>query len=439
LNPGPVTPNGGGQAVPRQSNSIASSTWSIVEATKIENLHRQDVIRALAELFLALVGILYATGFLAAFTFLQRFGVREAGTDFLKLKYIYVGILYSLFPLTIMLPLFGLWGLWRQSKQSGRSSLKSTPISFVTILLLLNMAAVFYVFICFSPVTFLHTRPWVISSVSVPTIVGVLLFRFLEAQRLRRRLARWNFTKRPFLYVLKKTRETRRRLRSRELTQQWPWRALVWWRKLGGGRTVLFLAIVGLVDNPSMHGLWKDLRLMFWGDSHYGIVIHRFKITAPIGGFNYYLFVLLYLVVAYRVLRRIRRHTGVARTRFLLAGGGLWLSLFIVSVLAFAIRVYPFIPAHKGGGDYRKTAATIVLKDAHGLALPEAVVIIEETDAALFVAIPSETPIPKTENTVAEGKWRLWDDLPTVIEIPREAVAYMHYWPPGKKNTGGSP
>ena len=47
-------------------------------------------MRAFAELFLLVVGILYATGFLAAFTFLERFGVRESGTEFLKLKYIYV-------------------------------------------------------------------------------------------------------------------------------------------------------------------------------------------------------------------------------------------------------------------------------------------------------------------------------------------------------------
>src|SRR2546423_7338796 len=114
-----MTSGGIGQLAPggAQGDSEEHAAWDVVQATRVESLHRQDVIRACAELFLALVGILYATGFLVAFTFLQRFGVREAGTEFLKLKYIYIGLLYFLFPLTVMVPFFALWGLWIQTKQ----------------------------------------------------------------------------------------------------------------------------------------------------------------------------------------------------------------------------------------------------------------------------------------------------------------------------------
>lgn len=415
----------------------------LADIAAIAMLRRHDLMRSFAELFLLVVGVLYATGFLAAFTFLERFGVREAGSEFLKLKYIYVGILYFLFPLTVMLPAFALWGLWREPKQN-----KKVRVPFSTILLFLNMAFVFYVFICFAPVTFIHTRPWVIASVSIPTILGALLLQSLEDGRLQTVLARKPTFIKIRLQILQKATAYRRWLQDAEAGRpRWRQNALTWlgkrsrwllriWNKIGRGRTALLVGIVWLVDNPSMHGLWNDLRLMFWGGSESAIIrIGSFKITAPVGGFNYYLFVFLYLLVGERVYKRMKQRRGLARTRYLLAGGGLCISLFIISVLAFAVRVYPFIPALKGGGDYRKTAATLILKEPreHELNLPESVVIIEETDSSVFIAIPTEPPVPKTENTTAEGEWRLWNDLPTVVEIPREAVAYMRYWPPGKK------
>jgi hypothetical protein len=175
---------------------------------------------------------------------------------------------------------------------------------------------------------------------------------------------------------------------------------------------------------------------MFWGDnSSILMTVNGFNIGVPIGGFNYFLFVFLYLLIGMRVYRRMKEHASAARTKYVLAAGGLCASLFIVSVLSFAIRVYPFIPALKGGGDYRRTAATMRLKvpGEHGLVVPESVVIIEETDASLFVALPAGTPVKNQEDIHAEGEWRSWRNLPTVLEIPRDQVAYVHYWPPGKK------
>jgi hypothetical protein len=421
----------------------------LTERATVKSLLKHDVIRGYAELFLAVVGILYGTGFLTAFTFLERFGIRETGSELLKLKYIYVGILYFLFPVTVMLPALALGSLWSQSKKNERQKLPNilrgravrTPVrmSFVTILLFINMALVFYIFICFAPVTFMDKRPWVTAAVSVPTILGALLFRFLEVRRLRRRLVRVSLLKRPLLRFLDSSRTLRRRFRSREYTSRAP---LKWWRKVGAGRTVLFLLIVALVDRPSLHGLWGDLKLMFWGDeSSILVTIYGFDVGVPIGGFNYFLFVFLYVLIGQRVYKRMKEHASAARTKYVLAASGLCASLFIVSVLSFAIRVYPFIPALKGGGDYRRTAATIQLKapGQHGLVVPESVVIIEETDASLFIALPREKPVKTQENIRAEGEWRSWKNLPAVLEIPRDQVAYVYYWPPGKKAADSAP
>jgi len=43
-------------------------------------------------------------GFICVYTFLERLGIREMGGDFLKGKYIHVGILFLLFPLSILCP-----------------------------------------------------------------------------------------------------------------------------------------------------------------------------------------------------------------------------------------------------------------------------------------------------------------------------------------------
>src|SRR5674476_1469603 len=54
--------------------------------------------------FALLIAMTYASGFLLVFTFLDRFGIREGGEEFLKAKYIHAGILFLLFPVSILIP-----------------------------------------------------------------------------------------------------------------------------------------------------------------------------------------------------------------------------------------------------------------------------------------------------------------------------------------------
>jgi hypothetical protein len=122
-----------------------------------------------------------------------------------------------------------------------------------------------------------------------------------------------------------------------------------------------------------------------------------------------------------------------------IGGGAIFFSLFFVSILAFAIRVYPFIPAFKGGGDYRKSAATVRVKPSAnlGVSLPTEVVIIEETPASLFIALPRQIEtngiVQSPTKKGIEANWRLWKDLPQVLEVPRDAIASVQYKPPGNK------
>lgn len=62
---------------------------------------RRTLIEVFPQWILAGTAIIYATGFLIVLAFLDRFGIREAGADFWKARYIHIGILCVAFPLIL--------------------------------------------------------------------------------------------------------------------------------------------------------------------------------------------------------------------------------------------------------------------------------------------------------------------------------------------------
>jgi len=60
----------------------------------------------------AIVGLIYASGFLVVTTHLERFGIRVEGTDVWKTRYIHIGVLAMCFPVMIVGTVFGMWYLW---------------------------------------------------------------------------------------------------------------------------------------------------------------------------------------------------------------------------------------------------------------------------------------------------------------------------------------
>ena len=59
-----------------------------------------DTLKALPYCLAITAGLFYATGFLVEFTFFNSIGIKDAGSDVFKAKYIYVGILALILPLT---------------------------------------------------------------------------------------------------------------------------------------------------------------------------------------------------------------------------------------------------------------------------------------------------------------------------------------------------
>jgi hypothetical protein len=139
--------------------------------------------------FAVFVAILFGSGFLCVFTFLDRFGIRENGGDFFRVKYIHAGILFLLFPISILLPLLLSLSIKRTTdkltkpvhatdKSQQKVTTLTVPISIV--LSFLNMCAVFYIFILFIPPSFALTKqalfPWIfIVSILVPPVIDLLV------------------------------------------------------------------------------------------------------------------------------------------------------------------------------------------------------------------------------------------------------------------------
>jgi len=58
--------------------------------------------------FLAFSALVYASGFLAVTTFLDRFGIRESGIGLWKAKYVYVGLFCVALPLVAASTIYGI-------------------------------------------------------------------------------------------------------------------------------------------------------------------------------------------------------------------------------------------------------------------------------------------------------------------------------------------
>ena len=71
-----------------------------VEA-RTNTTQKKPLIELLPQWILVGTGVVYAAGFLVVLAFLDRFGIREAGSDFWKSRYIHIGMLCLAFPLIL--------------------------------------------------------------------------------------------------------------------------------------------------------------------------------------------------------------------------------------------------------------------------------------------------------------------------------------------------
>src|SRR5258706_1725555 len=154
-----------------------------MNAEKDSTVSFPRLINAIPSWFAVFIGLTYGTGFLCVFTFLDNFGIREAGEDFFRVKYIHVGILFLLFPICILIPLTLSLSLRRilkkvnspDSQQKGiresdvnggspqqQEAKESFDFPISSFVLFLNMFVAFYIYVVFAPRSFVFTKEFVL-------------------------------------------------------------------------------------------------------------------------------------------------------------------------------------------------------------------------------------------------------------------------------------
>jgi hypothetical protein len=369
-----------------------------------------NYLEKMPQWFVPAAGIIYATGFLIVFSFQERFSVRETG-DFFKVKYIHVGIMYWLFPAIVVVPLycFYLISRFRAEKRDAEivrlnqerkiavdaiDSSETTKLAEIrtfydqkikqekqktepfkiyraSVLLVINMLLVFYVFAMFAPIGFATQRGYLVFVIFATTLVGVILIRVAVPEPVGP-FARW----------------------------------------------ILCLGVIVGLDLYSFKGLFGYLWEILWG------------------GGKYFLMFLFLIALAFERTRVRTRELEDWRQKLAVRALALCVvvALFYLSILAFALRIYPYIPVLKGGGDYLGTPEVVlcfqgantmlnvpdvaVKTDAQPCLTSKPLQIIEETTSSIFVADPAEAGGPIN--------WRT-GTKPTVYEIRRDRIASITY------------
>jgi hypothetical protein len=432
---------------------------------------------------LSLIAISYGTGFLVVFTFLQYFGLKESAMDIFRAKYIYVGLLHLWVPLTVIVPVGGLILINQRRHES--ANLPATPntatelwpntllaISCVvtaitvllhgsryclsvtsiitllfyiiaalfrsvrrpltetyayhkdtapmirfphfTLLITINLSLVLYVYIAFAPIGLFEQYQFSFDKLFFISVVGVYFVG-------------WTVKKILFPGM-------QRRYFGLRMIEVYP---RFFHSKFGKifahhgqfGRSyffckcykfVLTICLIGTIASCEGDAipdqLWNDVRQMLEG-----------------GGWRYPVFLLLAVFVLTRVYYSAKRSSRFTeKLTFWLIGLAIGTSLYYLSVINFARKVYPYIPASKGGGDFGEGPyVTLVLTTNMIGALPLSIidtntsdkrfpttiplVLIDEHDTHVFVADPNDPP------PYGHKVWRL-EHFPKIIDISRNNV-----------------
>jgi hypothetical protein len=342
------------------------------------------------------IGLAYGTGFLVALTFLNEYGIREAGGEFFKLRYIYIGTLCLTCPVSIVCILQGLFsGQQPSSTIIPASSLKhllarlftpSENMPIALILMLINLSAVFYCILAFAHPGLFRENQSLINWLYVP-VLATLVLRLLFGE-----------------YTL-------------------------WSQRLNLIRWVLVL--IGFV--PTFLILKNiDFASMFRERLH-----------------NYLILQLLFFFFVYRFTKwPLLGSSKKDRMSRLLVRSAILGSLFILGIFSFAHTVYNHIPAEKGGGDFTQSPdAQICFSDVQRTSIPVGLIesfdrqpictvpvkIIEETSGEAYVARSSDRGShSEKEAPNSAALWRSGTYYPVVFEVSRSTISSIVTFNQGK-------
>jgi hypothetical protein len=346
-------------------------------------------------------GLVFTTGFIVEISFLDRFGLRETGVEFFKAKYLHVGILDLLFSCLVAVPCYAIIYLhFRTRKHAVKvryavdktTGLPPFVLNLPMACLAVNLLLLIYIFAVLAPPSMVVEKKQFLALILVVTITS-------------------------------------------------PWIAL-WVVKavgaVGERRRVLREWLLAILCLPVLAADLFALR---------GAVFKTIIECVCYGGYLFFVFSILVYVIAHVLKARAHRMPDSnARLAWWTAGVCVIAATYYLSVISFAYRVYPFIPADKGGGDYTE-AATVTIRLHDGAIVPsemlarsstptvskvtitsKPLIIIEETPACVYVADPADAGGPFS--------WRT-GSIPKIIQITRSDIASIAY--AGKRRTLTSP
>ncbi|MGO9085753.1 MAG: hypothetical protein ACLQBK_11040 [Candidatus Sulfotelmatobacter sp.] len=196
------------------------------------------------EWFLAVAGLIYATGFLVVFTFFARLGIREAGTEFFKVKYVHVGILCLIIPALTAVPAYAFFYMLRRAAETEHAGqVADLHVHVPSGILTLNMIVTFYVYVMFSPPGYLRLRGLMVLVIFLGTFAGLA-----GIQRI---------SKRGFdIFIGRQANKLRRVSATPEKIGSWM-------------RWVLCVVVIFFLDRYAFRGLWQNLKEMLTGNMRF--------------------------------------------------------------------------------------------------------------------------------------------------------------------------
>jgi hypothetical protein len=402
--------------------------------------------------------VIYATGFLVVSSFLDRFGVRESGGEFFKIRYMHVGLLYMLFPGVVLAPIFAFFHV-----QAHRDTKIKMPT--IAILNIGHLILLCYWFATFANPGYFHTK-----ALRIVLLFGWTLFWITSGRRLAGRgnseiewlddsVSRLESSLKGLLKnypaILRTIKDYRRDMARATIII-----GIVFFDSLVSGKLGLIALVIAfdiflflfvghavtghyplLVQSALMDALRRKNYVMTTQKQFvilsficaFAELVTLWSIPTVSYAFFYYSFCFLAVFLLWHDGKRIKvRCRSGARPAawfctFCIVGG-----LLYIGIMGFAYGVYPHIPLAKGGGDYssapdvelywKKEAIEALPTNLFSTALSlqsnlvkksVKLKIIEETESQVFVADPSDHGGP--------ANWMLWS-TPKVIALKKDEI-----------------
>jgi hypothetical protein len=351
------------------------------------NQKPKSILELLPQYILAATGVIYAAGFLIVLTFLDRFGLRETGSDFWKARYIHIGIQALVFPFILNGSIYAIMHLIFHGKfEKSTMWQRIMPVG----LLVINLEVVIFVVLMLSNRTPRGTIAgvtplcWIFAVTLGVLALGLLVQRILEKA----------FGKNP-----RSDEELTPAAQAFAVNSRW-----------------ILVVVIAIMD------VWffMDFREVA-GDIQPVLALFYFGLSGLLG------------VVASTIsLYAKRQDTEGRRNAIEIIGWVVCAPLAYLIVLAFSYGVYQNIPSTRGGGNYTLAPKVVLALDSDAakskiddsyfsstdsvVTIP--LVLIEESAWAFYLADPSDGGGP--------SEWkRIGGRKPKILILNKEDVSSL--------------